>query len=158
MASEWRLVAADDGDPEFAAEPLDGAAGLGSLDGIPPESIELDAVAEQEPDPAVPAGVRNDARLIAVGVLAGGYLLTTLAWFGQARAYSRFVTETVGSSGALGDVLLQALIWWTVCAPALWFATAYSSARVRGVRLRLRWLVLGLVLLFPLSLVIGSVA
>ena len=98
--------------------------------------------------PAGPTPMSSTA-LLALGVLAGVYLLYTIGWFiGVGRI-----------DNPLNDPLAQFMFslgtWLAVAAPAVWFASSYWLTRGKP-RLRWTWLILGVVLLAPLPFIAGT--
>lgn len=88
------------------------------------------------------ASLGNGA-LLALGVLAGAYLLYTVGWvIGGLRLQ--------GSAQYLvADVMFQGSLWLAILAPALWFATVLLLTRRSRHWLRFAWLAVGVALLVP---------
>ncbi|TFB65046.1 hypothetical protein [Cryobacterium sp. Hz9] len=91
----------------------------------------------------------SSAALVGMGILAGMYLLYTIGWFiGVARGAAPVgdpVAEFMFSLGA----------WLAVAAPLAWFGVTCWLTRGHQ-RVRLAWLLIGVVVLAPLPFIIGS--
>ena len=86
--------------------------------------------------------------LIAVGVLAGIYLLYTIGWFiGVTRIGNPLSDPVAQFMFSLGS-------WLAVAAPVIWFAAVYWLTKAR-LRARVVWLLIGVVVLAPLPFIVG---
>jgi hypothetical protein len=108
----------------------------------------VDGTTDDEPAVA-PAGM-SSAMLLAVGILAGAYLLYTAGWFTSA------VRNIAVPVGALDVIMFQLREYLAVAAPALWFGATLLLTRGRKPVTRLLWLVLGAIVLIPVPFVLGE--
>ncbi|WGD38252.1 hypothetical protein [Lysinibacter sp. HNR] len=92
----------------------------------------------------------SDAALVVLGILAGVYILYTVGWVSIARDYALYYSLVVTSSGAVGDVMYQILIWLTAATPAIWGAAVIVLTKGSSVWKRITWLALGAIFLIPL--------
>jgi hypothetical protein len=92
----------------------------------------------------------SSAMLLAVGILAGAYLLYTAGWFTSA------VRNIAVPVGALDVIMFQLREYLAVAAPALWFGATLLLTRGRKPVTRLLWLVLGAIVLIPVPFVLGE--
>lgn len=84
----------------------------------------------------------SSASLVAVGVLAGVYLLLIVGWvIGGLRL------QTV--SFLVSDAAFVPFFWLAILAPGLWFVTTWLIARHSATWAKLAWLIAGVVLLLP---------
>ena len=98
---------------------------------------------------AVGDGVRGSVELVLTGILAGIYLLYTIGWFiGVGRIMNPAGEPVAAFMFSLGT-------WLAVAAPAVWFGVSYALTAGRP-RIRLVWLILGVVLLAPVPFILGS--
>lgn len=98
----------------------------------------------------------STATLLALGVLAGVYLLFTIGWIVggiRLQGTAQYLVSPVG---------YQAAFWLAVIAPVVWFGTAYVLTRSAKAWVWISCLVAGLVLLVPWPFVmvgaVGTVA
>ena len=145
-----------DGDEESApAAPLPKgwrAVGRGS-DAAPAASAgSTDPPAEDEDPDAAPAGLGN-AGLVAVGLLAGVYLLYTVGWvIGGSRLRG-------AAAFFVSDAAFVPMWAVAIAAPALWYAITLVLTRHSAAWVRFAWLVAGALLLLPWPfLMSGAVA
>ncbi|TFC95182.1 MULTISPECIES: DNA polymerase III subunit gamma/tau [Cryobacterium] len=160
------LVSGDEaGAAEHArpAEPASGAvlapgadpAGVSAADGSgePPEgwtvtgpasAVEAQAAA----DAAATRAATSSLALVSLGIFGGIYLLYTIGWFIGA---GRIQTPT---SDVVSEFMFTLGLWLAVAAPAVWFAVTYWLTRAHP-RARFGWLLIGVILLVPLSFVSG---
>ena len=109
-------------------------------------TVSDDADADIAP---VGEGVRGSVELVLTGILAGIYLLYTIGWFiGVGR-----ITNPAGEPVAA--FMFSLGTWLAVAAPAVWFGVSYALTDGRP-RIRLVWLILGVVLLAPVPFILGS--
>ncbi|GAA3870796.1 hypothetical protein GCM10022381_12410 [Leifsonia kafniensis] len=90
----------------------------------------------------------SSVALVGMGVLAGIYLLYTVGWF--------IGTSRVGNPIAdpVGQFMFSLGAWLAVIAPLVWFGAVYWLTTDRP-RLRVLWLLIGVVLLAPLPFIFG---
>lgn len=88
--------------------------------------------------------------LLAIGILAGAYLLYTAGWFTSA------VRNIAVPVGAFDVAMYQLREWLSVAAPALWFGATLLLTRRRKASTRLLWLILGAIVLVPIPFVLGE--
>lgn len=102
-----------------------------------------------------PGGIATDlapppssVALVGMGVLGGIYLLYTVGWF--------IGTSRVGNPIAdpVGQFMFSLGAWLAVIAPLVWFGAAYGLTNGRP-RLRVLWLLIGVVVLAPLPFIFG---
>ena len=91
----------------------------------------------------------GSVELVVLGILAGVYLLYTIGWLITALR-----TSAPGIS-LVSDAMYSLGLWLAVLAAPCWFALALRS---RGKRVRLVWLIAGVVVLAPLPFVLGAAA
>lgn len=102
----------------------------------------------------MPGGAQpmSNGTLVALGILAGAYLLFTIGWIiGGIRLQgtARFLVSPVG---------YQVAFWLAVTAPALWFLTTHLLTRASKSWVRIVWLIAGIVVLIPWPFVmVGAV-
>lgn len=141
-------------DPAPVADPLPAgftAVGKGSETvSATPAAAPVD-VAEDEDRDAPPAAMGN-AALVTLGVLAGIYLLLSIAWLlGASRLQ-------LVAGLFLNPVAFQAALWLAVLALPLWFVTTMLLTRGGRSWLRFAVLVAGAVLLVPWPFVLAGAA
>lgn len=91
----------------------------------------------------------SSVTLIAMGILAGIYLLYTIGWFiGISRIENPLLDQLSQAMFSLG-------LWLAVAAPVIWFGTAYWLTASRP-RARMTWLLIGAVVLAPLPFIFGT--
>ncbi|KGJ77560.1 hypothetical protein GY21_07215 [Cryobacterium roopkundense] len=110
---------------------------------------EPDAEEPRTSDAAAP-DFAGSAALVFMGILAGVYLLYTIGWFIGA---GRIVTPA--STDPVATFMFSLGTWLAVAAPIVWFATSFWLTNDRP-RLRLTWLLIGVVVLAPLPLLLGG--
>ncbi len=99
-------------------------------------------------DAALTRTATSSLALVSLGIFGGVYLLYTIGWFiGVARIQSP-------PADALSEFMFSLGLWLAVAAPAVWFAVTFWLTRTHP-RARIGWLLLGVVLLVPLSFVSG---
>lgn len=91
----------------------------------------------------------SSVALVGVGILAGIYLLYTIGWFLGVTRLGNPLADP------LGRTLFGLGGWLAVAAPLVWFGTTYVLTGDRP-RLRLIWLLIGVVLLAPLPFISGA--
>lgn len=101
-------------------------------------------------DDGAPEASTSSAMLLALGILAGAYLLYTAGWFTSA------VRNIAVPVGAFDVLMYQLREWFSVAAPALWFSATLLLTRTRTPSIRLLWLVLGAIVLIPVPFVLGE--
>lgn len=152
-----------DDDPTLVSSPASAAPEAEPLalpDGFTAVGKDSEKVGHIEADgEVVMPGERaplSTAMLLALGVLAGVYLLFTIGWVVgglRLQGTAQFLVSPVG---------YQAALWLAIAAPLLWFVAAYVLTRAAKTWVRLVWLVAGLVLLVPWPFVmvgaVGAVA
>ena len=149
------LAATGDGSETGAEiEPETGtAADAGTGSGEPPEgwtvtgpasAVEAKAAA----DAAATRTATSSLALVSLGIFGGIYLLYTIGWF---IGVGRIQTPP---SDVLTEFMFSLGLWLAVAAPALWFAVTFWLTRAHP-RARFGWLLLGVVLLVPLSFISG---
>jgi hypothetical protein len=126
--------------------------------GDAPESgaapIEQGDAPGAEPAPAASAPHRplGNVELVALGLLAGVYLLFTIGWIVGGLRLQPVAVFLVDPSAVVPA------LWLAFSAPALWFLTTYALTRRSPAWLRFAWLVGGAILLVPWPFVmIGAV-
>jgi hypothetical protein len=122
----------------------------------PTSSIERSTDTTVEPDATVGAGQQstaNSVALVAMGILAGIYLLYSIGWFiGVVRlAQSTLFT----SADPVTDFMASLGGWLAVAAPVIWFGVTFWLTMSRP-RARWVWLLIGVVVLVPVPFLIGS--
>ncbi|KFF60169.1 hypothetical protein JF66_06100 [Cryobacterium sp. MLB-32] len=132
-----------EGEPEGPSNP-DTAERFGADDSRGTEWTEDGETAD-----AVASGVAGSAALVFMGILAGFYLLYTIGWFIGVGRIATPVTEDPVAAGmfSLGT-------WLAVAAPIVWFAASFWLTNGRP-RLRVMWLLIGVVVLVPTPLLMG---
>lgn len=95
-----------------------------------------------------PSAATSSAALIVLGVLGGVYLLYTVGWVITAGRIPN------GSTDVVGGFMFALGLWLAALAPALWFALSLWLTAA-GSRLRLFWLLLGVLVLLPVPFVVG---
>ena len=135
---------AADADPADAG-PTAGARGSrsGTAETVTPNGVE-------DADDDAPVASTSSAMLLALGILAGAYLLYTAGWFTSA------VRNIAVPVGAFDVLMYQLREWLSVAAPALWFGATLLLTRKRKPSIRLLWLVLGAIVLIPVPFVLGE--
>jgi hypothetical protein len=150
-ALEW---AGEGADPTLAAGTARVRRTPRAVAGAGPADDGSDDDDPEVEDPADEAA-SSSALLIAAGIAAGLYLLYAIAWAITATRQSP--VATAGFAGdALGGALYSLGLWLAVLAPPVWFAVALLATRDARVRIRVLWLVAGLVLLAPLPFLKGA--
>jgi hypothetical protein len=145
LAPGWKAV----GSPAVAgsgAEEASGAEGHSGAAAATGPSADASAAGRGE---AAGPSQTGSVELVVLGVLAGVYLLYTIGWLITALR-----TSTPGIS-IVSDAMYSLGLWLAVLAAPCWFALAL---RARGSRLRLVWLVAGVLVLVPLPFVMGAIA
>jgi hypothetical protein len=153
LAPGWKAVGpavsapsrgAQDAGPEASA--IDGAetADRAESPGGAATAVGAPGAADEEP-----VAQTGSVELVVLGILAGVYLLYTVGWLITALR-----TSTPGIS-IVSDFMYALGLWLAVLAAPCWFALAL---RAPGRRIRLAWLVAGVVLLAPLPFVLGVTA
>jgi len=120
--------------------------------GTTPDGFHEDArdgAAASEPHAAQVASAGASATLVGLGILAGIYLLYTIGWYiGVTRLVTSLFDPVSLFMFSLGS-------WLAVAAPLMWFGVTYGLTTDRP-RVRLFWLLLGVVLLAPVPFIFGS--
>lgn len=104
--------------------------------------------AQKAADAAVTRTATSSLALVSLGILGGIYLLYTIGWF---IGVGRIQTP---SADVLTEFMFALGLWLAVAAPAIWFMVTFWLTR-RHPRARIGWLLLGVVLLAPLSFISG---
>jgi hypothetical protein len=102
-----------------------------------------------ESEPAASSSM-SSPMLLAVGILAGAYLLYTAGWFISA---GRNIAMPVG---ALDVFMFQLREYLAVLAPAAWFGATLLLTRHTKPVTRLLGLVLGAIVLLPIPFLLGE--
>ncbi|MGO4106002.1 DNA polymerase III subunit gamma/tau [Leifsonia sp. YAF41] len=90
----------------------------------------------------------SSVALVGMGVLGGIYMLYTVGWFiGTSRVGNPIVDP-------VGQFMFSLGAWLAVIAPLVWFGAVYWLTNDRP-RLRMLWLLIGVVLLAPLPFIFG---
>ena len=110
----------------------------------PASAVEAQAAA----DAATARTATSSLALVSLGIFGGIYLLYTIGWFIGA---GRIQTPP---SDVLTEFMFSLGLWLAVAAPALWFAVTFWLTKTHP-RARIGWLLLGAVLLAPLSFISG---
>jgi hypothetical protein len=101
-------------------------------------------------EPATEAPVTSSLLLVTYGIVAGAFALYTVGWFTTVQRASVLMVDPLAQfMYELGEAL-------AVAAPPVWFGVVYVLTRDSRPLVRLLWLLLGLVLLVPVPLVLGS--
>ncbi|MFC6355154.1 hypothetical protein [Luethyella okanaganae] len=116
--------------------------------GQPATDAGNDAGNDAVDEPAVEEYAASSTVLILLGVLGGIYLLYTVGW---AVAAGRVVN---GASDVVGGFMFTLGLWFAIVAPTLWFGVTFWLTLGRP-RLRLLWLLVGVVVLVPLPFIAG---
>ena len=144
----------------MTAEPDDDALSwAGDKDVAPPDASPLDSAAPRDATftqtgtatkaATAPATTASSFSLIAMGVLAGIYLLYTIGWFiGVTRIGNPLPDPVAQFMFSFGS-------WLAVAAPVIWFAATYWLTEA-SLRLRFVWLLIGVVVLAPLPFIVGT--
>ena len=133
--------------PESAVEAHSGATDPSAPVVAEPGSAAPRNAAVRAPTPPTEPAPSSFS-LIAVGVLAGIYLLYTIGWFiGVTRIGNPLSDPVAQFMFSLGS-------WLAVAAPVIWFAVVYWLTKAR-LRARVVWLLIGVVVLAPLPFIVG---
>ncbi|NQX15898.1 hypothetical protein [Rathayibacter sp. VKM Ac-2857] len=140
--------------------PEERAAREGDVDELPEELREDDdgELGDDEPDEerdAADAAAASSVLLVAMGVAAGLYLLSTIGWMITATRQNATIAATFAGD-ALGGGLYGLGLWLAVAGPAAWFAAVLLGTRNARTRTRVLWLIAGLILLAPLPFLKGA--
>jgi hypothetical protein len=137
------------------------AAGAGSVPGsaatditAPADSTDdstdsADDSADSTDDSAA-APAMSAPMLLAIGILAGAYLLYTAGWFTSA------VRNIAMPVGVLDVFMFQLREYLAVLAPPAWFGATLLLTRHTKPVTRLLWLVLGAIVLLPIPFILGE--
>ncbi|MBP1327528.1 hypothetical protein JOF28_002760 [Leucobacter exalbidus] len=98
-----------------------------------------------------PAQMSN-AMLVILGVFGGIYLMYTWVWFSWAEYYASANNLVAASSGSLGGVLQQIVLWVAPLAPIGWFLSVLLLNRGASTARIALWIVIGAVVLAPLPM------
>lgn len=98
--------------------------------------------------PTVDRPAAGSTWLVLYGVLAGGYLLSTIGWIVAA------FRDTFDSGALLFEVMYQLGQSLAIAAPSLWFGATLLLTRERAPLVRVVGLALGLALLVPWPVVL----
>lgn len=109
------------------------------------ETQKTDAAASVLPS----AAVTNSFTLVAMGVIAGIYLLYTVGWFIGGQRIGNPISDPVG------EFMFSFGAWLAVASPFVWFTVTYWLT-ARRPRARVIWLLVGVVLLAPLPFIFGT--
>jgi hypothetical protein len=123
--------------PDKRAKPASGGADTAD----PGDANDLDA--------ALPSAPGNGAFLVAVGILAGIYLLYTIGWIVTVQHTGTLATTP------LEQAALVAKEYFAIAACALWFGATFLLARRVRASTRLVWLAVGAIVLIPWPFVFG---
>lgn len=81
--------------------------------------------------------------LVSYGILAGIYLLFSIAWLITA------LSNPTEFADPLGNVMFVFGLWLTVLAPAAWFGAVLLFGRGKSLALRMTFLILGVIVFIP---------
>ena len=139
--------------------PAERAARDGDVDELPDELREDDGADDDEQDDderdAADAAAASSVLLVAMGVAAGLYLLSTIGWMITATRQNATIAATFAGD-PLGGGLYGLGLWLAVAGPAAWFAAVLLGTRRARTRTRVLWLIAGLILLAPLPFLKGA--
>ena len=139
--------------------PAERAARDGDVDELPDELREDDGDDDDELDDderdAADAAAASSVLLVAMGVAAGLYLLSTIGWMITATRQNATIAATFAGD-PLGGGLYGLGLWLAVAGPAAWFAAVLLGTRRARTRTRVLWLIAGLILLAPLPFLKGA--
>jgi len=128
------------------AEPSSRAHGAGDSAAVG------DADATPNPTPADDSDepvAQSSAALVGLGILGGIYLLYTIGWFIGVSRLNQPISDPVS------EFMFSLGSWLAVAAPLVWFGVIFWLTTSRP-RARLLWLLAGVVLLAPLSFIVGT--
>ena len=108
----------------------------------------------EQPAHEQPAQMSN-LTVVLLGVTGGIAMLYAWVWMSWAQYYATVNTAVAAGSGSIGGVLQQIVFWIVPLAPVLWFLSALLLQRHNQRRLALA-LVIGLIVTFPLPMVLSS--
>ncbi|MFC5928648.1 DNA polymerase III subunit gamma/tau [Cryobacterium melibiosiphilum] len=114
-----------------------------------PDGFRDDSRAVTGPQAAQVASAGASATLVIMGILAGVYLLYTIGWFIGVNRITNPIADPVS------EFMFSLGAWLAVAAPIVWFGVTYWLTASRP-RIRLLWLLLGVVLLAPVPFIFGS--
>lgn len=117
--------------------------------GTTPDGFRDDSRDASEPQAAQVASAGASATLVIMGILAGVYLLYTIGWFIGVNRITNPISDPVS------EFMFSLGAWLAVAAPVVWFGVTYWLTTNRP-RVRMFWLLLGVVLLAPLPFIFGS--
>ena len=139
--------------------PAERAARDGDVDELPDELREDDGDDDDEQDDderdAADEAAASSVLLVAMGVAAGLYLLSTIGWMITATRQNATIAATFAGD-PLGGGLYGLGLWLAVAGPAAWFAAVLLGTRRARTRTRVLWLIAGLILLAPLPFLKGA--
>ncbi|MGO3147859.1 MAG: hypothetical protein ACTIJ6_09290 [Leucobacter sp.] len=146
---EGRPTEPESGAPERIAPALSPAE-------IHDASVEDGGDLSEETNPAQekPAQM-SSLTVVLLGVTGGIAMLYAWVWMSWAQYYATVNTAVAAGSGSLGGILQQIVFWIVPLAPVLWFLSALIMQRHNQRRLALA-LVIGLIVTFPLPMVLSS--
>lgn len=122
---------------------------IGTNPATTPDGFRDDSRVAREPAAAQVASAGASATLVIMGILAGIYLLYTIGWFIGVNRLSNPISDPVS------EFMFTLGAWLAVAAPIVWFGVTYWLTTSRP-RVRLFWLLLGVVLLIPVPFIFGS--
>lgn len=105
--------------------------------------------AETPPDEASPASGRSSALLVVYGIFAGIFLLYVVGWVIAVQSVS------IVDAGILGQVLDRIAQFLAFLSPVLWFFGVLMLVPAAKARVRILWLVLGVLMLAPWPFILG---
>jgi hypothetical protein len=130
------------------------AASAGSVPGSAATDITAPADSTDDStdsaDDSAAAPAMSAPMLLAIGILAGAYLLYTAGWFTSA------VRNIAMPVGVLDVFMFQLREYLAVLAPPAWFGATLLLTRHTKPVTRLLWLVLGAIVLLPIPFILGE--
>ena len=110
----------------------------------PASAVEAKAAA----DAAATRAATSSLALVSLGIFGGIYLLYTIGWFIGAGRIQTPISDVVS------EFMFTLGLWLAVAAPAVWFAVTFWLTQAHP-RARFGWLLIGVILLVPLSFISG---
>lgn len=129
----------------------DALSWAGDEDRLSSQDTPGQARAATRPAPSANEAVQTDQatsgmssfELIVTGVIAGIYLLFSVAWLITALSNPTQIADP------LGNVMYVAGLWLAVFAPATWFAAVLFFSRGKSVAMRMSLFALGIIVFIP---------
>ncbi|GAB3120952.1 DNA polymerase III subunit gamma/tau [Glaciibacter psychrotolerans] len=112
------------------------------------QSAERPQVAAEDSDARAGSQIGSSIALVGLGVLGGIYLLYTIGWFVGVSRIRNPLADPVG------EFMFTLGTWLAVAAAPLWFGATFWLTIDRR-RVRILWLVIGVVLLVPIPFITG---